>query len=210
MRQLFTDFAQGIWKENPTFRLLIGLCPTLAVTSSAIGGLSMGLATAFVLICSSTIISLLKNAIPAKVRIPAYIILIATFVTIIELYMNAYLPAIYTQLGIFLPLIVVNCVILGRAEAFASKMSVTRSIFDALGMGIGIAWALTSIGITRELLGTGQVFDIQIMPQGFVPIGIMTAAPGAFITLGMAVALISIINSSMLRRKNTRAKQATE
>ncbi|NLM26361.1 MAG: electron transport complex subunit E [Firmicutes bacterium] len=209
MKHFYSDFIKGLWRENPTFRLLIGLCPTLAVTNNALGGFSMGVSTAFVLILSSTMISLVKHLIPDKVRIPAYIVLIATFVTILELFMNAYLPAIYAQLGIFLPLIVVNCIILGRAEAFASKMPVSRSIFDALGMGFGIIWALTSIGIMRELFGTGQVFGFQVMPSSFEPIGMMTAAPGAFITLGTAVAIVTYI-SDRIAKKHAKGKKATE
>lgn len=139
--RLFKDFVRGLWAENPTFRLLIGLCPTLAVTTSAINGMSMGLATAFVLLCSSALISLLKNVIPGKVRIPAYIIVIATFVTIVDLVMNAYMPDLHQVLGLFIPLIVVNCIVLGRAEAFASKNGVVSSAVDGLGMGLGFTWA---------------------------------------------------------------------
>ena len=163
MSRIIKDFLRGLWDENPVFRLLIGLCPALAVTTSALNGMAMGLATSFVLISSSTIVSALKKIIPGKVRIPAYIIIIATFVTIVDLYMNALLPDVHRVLGLFIPLIVVNCLVLGRSEAYASKMPVTWSIVDAVGMGIGFTWALTLLGGIRELLGTGQVFGITLL-----------------------------------------------
>ena len=148
----------GIFKENPTFALVLGMCPTLATTTSAINGMSMGLATTFVLLCSNTVISLLKNLIPDKVRIPAFIVVIATFVTIVEMLMKAYTPAIYDVLGLFIPLIVVNCIVLGRAEAFAAKNTVGLSALDGLGMGLGFTLSLTVIGCIRELIGTGSCF----------------------------------------------------
>lgn len=181
----------GIIKENPIFVLLLGMCPTLATTSSAINGMSMGLATMFVLICSNAAISMLKNIIPDMVRIPAYIVVIATFVTIIEMLMNAYVPALADSLGIFIPLIVVNCIVLGRAESFASKNGVISSIFDGLGIGLGFTFALSLLGAVRELLGTGKIFSINVYPEQFGSL-IFILAPGAFIVLGY---LIAIFNS---------------
>ena len=199
MNRLSKDLLRGLWNENPTFRLLIGLCPTLGVTTSASYGLGMALATAFVLICSSALISMLKKVIPEKVRIPAYIIIIATFVTIISFLLQAYLPDLYTALGVFIPLIVVNCIILGRAEAYASKMPVLLSIFDAFAMGLGFTWALTLLGSIRELLGTGKVFGVQILPDGFTPWAIMSSPPGAFLTLGFLLALVNLISDKVAK-----------
>ena len=193
MASLWKDFVRGLWEENPTFRILIGLCPTLAVTTSAINGMSMGLATAFVLICSSALISLLKRLIPDKVRIPAYIIVIATFVTIVDWFMNAYLPELHQVLGLFIPLIVVNCIVLGRAEAFASKNTVIASVFDGLGMGLGFTWALTLLGSIREILGAGSVFGYRLLPEGATTFGIMSLPPGGFITLGILIAVMNMI-----------------
>lgn len=195
--RLLKDFLRGLWDENPTFRLLIGLCPTLGVTTSAINGMSMALATTLVLVVSSILISSVKKIIPGKVRIPAYIIIIATFVTIIDLVMQAYLPDIHATLGVFIPLIVVNCIILGRAEAYASKMPVIWAGFDALGMGIGFTWALTLLGGIRELLGTGSVFGVAILPESFSVLGIMTSPPGAFLTLGFLLALMNLISDKI-------------
>ena len=180
----------GIVKENPTFVLLLGMCPTLATTSSAINGMSMGMATTFVLICSNTAISSLKNLIPDMVRIPGYIIIIAAFVTMVEMMMNAYVPALADSLGIFIPLIVVNCIVLGRAESFASKNGVVPSIFDGLGIGLGFILALTLLGGVRELLGTGEMLSLSIFPENFGAL-IFVLAPGAFIALGF---LIPIFN----------------
>ncbi|MEL7598947.1 MAG: electron transport complex subunit E [Proteiniphilum sp.] len=180
----------GVIKENPIFVLLLGMCPTLATTSSAINGMSMGLATMFVLICSNMVISMLKNVIPDMVRIPAYIVVIATFVTIIEMVMKAYVPALADSLGIFIPLIVVNCIVLGRAEAFASKNGVFASIFDGAGMGLGFTLSLTVLGALRELMGTGRIFSINIYPEQYGSL-LFVLAPGAFIVLGY---LISIFN----------------
>ncbi|ULB33024.1 MULTISPECIES: RnfABCDGE type electron transport complex subunit E [Proteiniphilum] len=177
----------GIIKENPTFVLLLGMCPTLATTSSAINGMSMGLATMFVLICSNAVISMLKNLIPDMVRIPAFIVVIATFVTIIEMLMNAYVPALADSLGIFIPLIVVNCIVLGRAESFASKNGVIPSVFDGLGQGLGFTLSLTVLGALRELLGTGKIFSLNIYPEKFGSL-IFVLAPGAFIVLGYLIA----------------------
>lgn len=179
----------GILRENPVFALVLGMCPTLATTTSAINGMSMGLATTFVLICSNVVISLLKNWIPNKVRIPAFIVVIATFVTMVQLLMQAYLPAIYEVLGLFIPLIVVNCIVLGRAEAFAAKNNVGLSALDGLGMGLGFTLALTLIGAVRELLGTGCVFGLNLYSETYGML-IFVLAPGAFIVLGYLMALV--------------------
>ena len=179
----------GILRENPVFALVLGMCPTLATTTSAINGMSMGLATTFVLICSNVVISLLKNLIPDKVRIPAFIVVIATFVTMVQLLMQAYLPAIYEVLGLFIPLIVVNCIVLGRAAAFAAKNTVGLSALDGLGMGLGFTLALTLIGAVRELLGTGCVFGLNLYSETYGML-IFVLAPGAFIVLGYLMALV--------------------
>jgi electron transport complex protein RnfE len=184
----------GIIHENPIFVLLLGMCPTLGTTSSAINGLSMGLATTFVLICSNVSISSVKNLIPDQVRIPASIVLIATFVSIIQLLMEAYAPALYESLGLFIPLIVVNCIVLGRAEAFASKNNVFLSLADGLGMGLGFTLALTLLGIIREFLGTGKLFGIPIYPESYGSL-LFILAPGGFIVLGYLIALINHLKS---------------
>lgn len=178
----------GIFKENPTFALVLGMCPTLATTTSAINGMSMGLATMFVLICSNVVISMLKNLIPDKVRIPAFIVVIATFVTIVEMLMKAYLPAIYDVLGLFIPLIVVNCIVLGRAEAFAAKNSIGLSALDGIGMGLGFTLSLTVIGMIRELLGTGACFGFNLYSDNYGML-LFVLAPGAFIVLGLLMGL---------------------
>lgn len=178
----------GIIKENPTFVLMLGMCPTLGTTTSAINGMSMGLATMFVLICSNITISAVRNLIPDKVHIPAYIVIIATFVTIVQLCMEAYLPSLYESLGLFIPLIVVNCIVLGRAEAYAAKNGVFDSALDGLGIGLGFTLALTLLGTVRELLGSGKIFDIVVFPEDYGMI-LFILAPGAFITLGLLIAL---------------------
>ena len=180
----------GIIKENPTFVLLLGMCPTLGTTSSAINGMSMGLATMFVLICSNIAISALKNVIPDMVRIPGYIVVIATFVTVVQMCMEAYVPALYASLGYFIPLIVVNCIVLGRAEAFAAKNGIVASAFDGIGIGLGFTIALTLLGAVRELLGTGKLFNLAIIPEEFGSL-IFVLAPGAFIALGFLVAIVN-------------------
>ncbi len=182
--------TKGIIKENPIFVLLLGMCPTLGTTTSAINGLGMGLATTFVLVCSNVVISLLKNVIPDQVRIPAFIVVIASFVTALQMAMEAYVPALYDSLGLFIPLIVVNCIVLGRAEAFAAKNKVFPSLLDGLGMGIGFAFALTLLGMIRELLGTGKLFNLNIYPEEYGSL-IFVLAPGAFIALGFLIAIIS-------------------
>ena len=179
----------GLIKENPTFVLMLGMCPTLAVTTGAINALGMGLSTTAVLIMSNVFISLLRKIIPSQVRMPAYIVIVASFVTIIEMLLHAFVTPIYDSLGIFIPLIVVNCIILGRAEAYASKNKVISSFFDGLGMGLGFTGALTIIGLVRELLGAGTVFDIRVMPDSFTPISIFILAPGAFFVLAVLTAL---------------------
>ncbi len=184
----------GLIKENPTFVLLLGMCPTLGTTTSAINGMSMGLATMFVLICSNVVISLLKNLIPDKVHIPAYIVVIAAFVTILQMCMEAYLPALYESLGLFIPLIVVNCIVLGRAEAFAAKNNVWYSFLDGIGMGLGFTLALTLLGSVRELLGTGKLFGATLYPENYGML-IFVLAPGAFIALGYLIAAINKIRT---------------
>lgn len=180
----------GIVKENPTFVLLLGMCPTLGTTSSALNGMSMGLATMFVLICSNIVISALKNLIPDMVRIPAFIVVIATFVTVVQMCMEAFVPALYASLGLFIPLIVVNCIVLGRAEAFAAKNGIIPSALDGLGMGLGFTLALTLLGAARELLGTGKLFSLTLMPEQYGSL-IFVLAPGAFIALGYLVAIVN-------------------
>lgn len=179
----------GVVKENPTFVLMLGMCPTLAVTTSAINGLGMGLTTMVVLALSNAIISLLRNIIPDKVRIPAFIVIIASFVTMVELLLEGFIPALYDALGLYIPLIVVNCIILGRAEAYASKNPVLPSLFDGIGMGLGFSFALTCIGAIRELIGAGEIFGYHIMPSGYVPCAIFIMAPGAFFVLSVLTAI---------------------
>ncbi len=188
----FKNFTKGFIRENPVFVLLLGMCPTLGVTTSALNGLGMGLATAFVLMGSNTVVSAVKNFIPDKVRIPAFIVIIASFVTIVELVMQAFVPALYEQLGIFIPLIVVNCIVLGRAEAFASKNSVGASLIDGLSMGLGFAFALTLLGSVRELLGSGAIFNFKLFQGDGMLVFVL--APGAFIALGYLIAIINRLN----------------
>ena len=184
------NLTRGLVRENPTFVMLLGMCPTLGVTTSALNGLGMGLATLFVLILSNAAISLTKNLIPDGVRIPAFIVIIASFVTVIEMLMAAYLPALHRALGIYIPLMVVNCIILGRAEAFASKNNLGQSVLDAVGMGLGFTIALTLLGAVREFLGTGKIFDLTILPEEYGML-VFVLAPGAFIALGYLIALIN-------------------
>lgn len=187
------NFSKGFFKENPVLVLLLGMCPTLGVTTSAINGLGMGLATTFVLVMSNLVVSLVKSQIPDKVRIPSFIVIIASFVTMVELVMQAYVPALFEQLGVFIPLIVVNCLILGRAEAFASKNGVISSIIDGLGMGLGFAMALTILGGVREILGSGSIFGFKFIEGDGMLIFVL--APGAFIVLGYLIVLINKINN---------------
>ena len=180
----------GIITENPTFVLLLGMCPTLGTTSSALNGMSMGLATMFVLMCSNVVISSIKDFIPDKVRIPAFVVVIAAFVTVLQLCMQAFLPALYQSLGLFIPLIVVNCIILGRAEAFAAKNNPFDSLLDGVGIGLGFTLGLTLLGATRELLGTGRIFNLTIFPEEYGALAFVLA-PGAFIALGLLIALVN-------------------
>lgn len=186
----FKVLMNGIIKENPTFVLLLGMCPTLGTTSSALNGMYMGLATTFVLVCSNVVISLIKNLIPDMVRIPAFIVVIASFVTALQMCMQAFVPDIYATLGLFIPLIVVNCIILGRAEAFASKNGVVPSFFDGVGMGLGFTIALTVLGAVREILGTGKIFGLEVWPEDYGML-MFVLAPGAFIVLGYLIAIVN-------------------
>ncbi len=192
---LSAEFLKGLWKENPVLVMLLGLCPTLAVTNSAINGLSMGLAVIFTLVSSSTLISLVRKIIPKEVRIPTFIIVIATFVTVTDLTLAAFFPDISKSLGPFVPLIVVNCIVLGRQEAFASKNPVHRAIIDALGMSIGFTLTLVVLGSIRELLGSGTIFSFQIMPASFQPWMVMGLPPGAFLTLGLMIGIANWIKA---------------
>ncbi len=186
-------FTKGIIAENPVFRLLLGLCPVLAVTMTAINGFGMGIAALFVLLCSNIVVSLIRGVVPPRVRIPAFILIIATFVTIVDLVLNAFAPGLHEALGIFIPLIVVNCMIMGRAEAFARKNTVGRSIVDALGMGIGFTLALTVLGIVREILGMGTAFGVDITGSAFEPMALFASPPGAFIALGILLLVFNLI-----------------
>ena len=188
-------------KNNPIFVLLLGMCPTLGTTSSAINGMSMGLATMGVLICSNVAISMLRNVVPDKVRIPAFIVVIASFVTVLQMVLQAYLPALYETLGIFIPLIVVNCILLGRAEAYASKNGVVDSFCDGAGVGLGFTVSLTILGSVRELLGTGRIFDIPVYNEEYGSL-VFILAPGAFIVLGLLVAVVNKLKTVKKGRNN--------
>jgi electron transport complex protein RnfE len=196
-KSLAQEFVKGLWDEIPPFRLVLGLCPTLAVTKAVENGIGMGVATSFVLVCSNVLVAALRNVIPSKVRIASYIIIIATFVTIAELLMQAYSYPMYKKLGIFTPLIVVNCIILGRAEAFASKNGILRSLLDGLGFSIGFTLALIALAAVRELLGTGALTfwekPIQIFGPSFQPFSFMIEAPGAFVALGLMLCIMNLI-----------------
>lgn len=188
------NFLKGIVKDNPVFVMLLGMCPTLGVTSSAFNGLGMGVATMFVLLMSNIVVSLIKTQIPSKVRIPAFIIVIASFVTIVEMVLEAFIPFLYEQLGIFIPLIVVNCLILGRAEAYASKNNIWSSIVDAIGMGLGFVLALTALGAAREILGSGSVFEFKFVPEDANTFILFILPPGAFIALAYLTVLFNKIS----------------
>ena len=190
----------GLIKENPTFVLMLGMCPTLAVTTSAINGAGMGLATTFVLVMSNMLISMLRKIIPDSVRMPAFIVVVATFVTVVQFVLEGFVPSLYSALGVFIPLIVVNCIILGRAESYASKNGVLPSIFDGIGMGLGFTVGLTSIGIVRELIGAGTVFGLQIMPASYEPVTIFILAPGAFFVLSCLVAAQNKIKANAAKK----------
>lgn len=202
MSKLMSGLKRGIIEESPTFVQVLGMCPTLATTTSAVNGLGMGLSVTAVLICSNLVISALRKVIPNKIRIPAYIIIIATFVTVVDLLLQAFFyDSLYQALGLYIPLIVVNCIILGRAEAFASKNDPISSLFDGLGMGLGFTLALTVLGIIREILGSGSLFGIQVLPDAVTPAVIMIMAPGGFIVLGILLALFNHMRSLMTQRK---------
>lgn len=192
----FNNFTKGLLRENPILVLLLGTCPTLAVTSSAMNGLGMGLATTFVLFMSNVFISMVKGFVPDKVRIPAFIVVIASFVTVVDLLMQAYTPGLSNQLGIFIPLIVVNCIVLGRAEAFAAKNNVISSFIDGVGMGLGFTLALVIMGSIREMLGAGAIFGYKFIPETADGVLIFILAPGAFITLGFMIAILKKINKT--------------
>ena len=194
------EFEKGFWSENPIFRLVLGLCPTLAVTTTAENGIGMGLAATFVLVCSNVVISSIRNFIPKKVRIPAFIITIATFVTIVDLVMNGYFHALHKSLGLFIPLIVVNCIILGRAEAFASKNSVVISVVDGFGMGFGFTVSLVCIGAIREILGNGTIFNVALLGKSYLPLLFMILPPGAFIVLGVLLGLMNQVEIRLAER----------
>lgn len=195
-KQSYLNLTRGIIKENPTFVMLLGMCPTLGVTTSATNGLGMGLATLFVLILSNSIISIIKNIIPPMVRIPSYIVVIASIVTVMEMLMAAYLPTLHGSLGIFIPLIVVNCIILGRAEAFASKNNLWQSILDAIGMGIGFTIGLTSLGIVREILGNGSIFGYSFISETATPLLLFIMPPGAFLALSGLIIIFNKLQRS--------------
>ncbi len=201
----FGAFFNGLIKENPTFVLMLGMCPTLAVTTGVINGIGMGLSTTAVLICSNIVISILRNFIPNKIRIASYIVIVAGFVTVVDMLMKAYVPSLSASLGIYIPLIVVNCIILGRAEAYASRNGVLKSAFDGLGMGIGFTVALSLIASVREILGAGTFAGISLFGEGFQAASIMIMPPGAFLTLGI---LIAIFNS--VAEKANKSKEVTD
>lgn len=192
---LFENFTKGLWNENPLFRLLLGMCPALAVTTSAINGLGMGIATLFVLFFSNLTISLFRHLIPSKVRIPSFIVIIASFVTMIDLFMEGFFFDLHRALGLFIPLIVVNCIILGRAEAFASRNPISHSLIDALGMGLGFTISLTILGSIREIIGMGTIFGITVFGEGYLPFIVMILPPGAFISLGLLLGIMNRIEA---------------
>lgn len=200
-------FMNGILNENPTFRLLLGMCPTLAISTAASSGVGMGLATTFVLVFSNMVISLLRKVIPERVRIPSFIVVIATFVTIIDLIIKAYLPSMSSTLGIYIPLIVVNCIIFARAEAFAFKNPVLPSIADGLGMGLGFTCSLTLLSSIREIIGSGKWFGMQIMPDAYKPMSIIISPSGGFLTLGILILIVNAIVKYIAKRKNAKAEE---
>lgn len=196
----WSDFTRGLWKEHPIFVLVLGMCPTLAVTTSAINGIGMGLATTFVLVCSNIVVSSIRNVIPSKVRIPSFIVVIASFVTVVDLVMNGYFHDLHKTLGLFIPLIVVNCLILGRSEAFASRKPILDSLIDGLGMGIGFTLGLFILGAIREVLGNGSILGMTVFGEGYHPLLVMVLPPGAFITLGFLLGLMNIIEEKRQQR----------
>lgn len=194
MNQYWERIRNGVLKENPALVLMLGMCPTLAVTTSAINGLGMGVSTMVVLIFSNLIISALRNVIPDQVRLPSYIVITASLVTVVDLVMQAYTPGLYSSLGIYIPLIVVNCIILGRAEAYANKVTPDMAAFDGVGMGLGFTISLTVIGLVRELLGSGTAFGASIVPESVTPIAIFIKAPGAFLVIAILIAIMNAVN----------------
>jgi len=196
-KSIAREFTKGLWDEIPPFRLVLGLCPTLAVTKTVENGIGMGIATTFVLVCSNILVSMLRKVIPSKVRIACFIIIIATFVTVVELVMQAYAYPLFLKLGIFIPLIVVNCIVLGRAEAFASKNGIVRSLADGMGIGIGFTLALAALGAVRELFGTGMLTiwetPLQVFGTGYQPFAFMVSAPGAFVCLGLMLCVMNLL-----------------
>ena len=202
MNKYVERLYNGLVKENPTFVLMLGMCPTLAVTTSAINGIGMGLATTAVLVMSNMLISMMRKIIPDSVRMPAYIVVIASFVTIVQFLLEGFVPSLYTALGLYIPLIVVNCIIMGRAESYASKYSVMLSVMDGLGMGLGFTVGLTAIGLVRELIGAGTAFGVQIMPAAYEPVTIFILAPGAFLVLAGLVALQNKVKNRAAKRGN--------
>ena len=200
MNKITERLWNGLVKENPTLVLMLGMCPTLAVTTSAMNGLGMGLTTMVILAMSNLIISMLRKIIPDGVRVPAFIVIVATFVTLVEFLLKAYIPSLNASLGIYIPLIVVNCIILGRAEAYASKNGMIASLFDGIGMGLGFTVGLTSIGIVRELIGAGEIFGAQILPASYEPVSIFVMAPGAFFVLATLTALQNKVKMNMAKK----------
>lgn len=196
----------GLIKENPTFVLMLGMCPTLAVTTSAINGIGMGLSTTVVLVLSNLLISMLRKIIPDSVRMPAFIVVVASFVTMVEFLLEGYVPSLYESLGIYIPLIVVNCIILGRAESYASKNKVLSSVFDGIGMGLGFTVGLAAIGIVRELIGAGKAFDVQILPVSYEPVTIFILAPGAFFVLALLTALQNKLKKRAAQKGDPKAE----
>ena len=206
-KNAFQVFLNGLITENPTFVLMLGMCPTLGVATAAMNGIGMGLATTAVLICSNLLISLLRNIISERIRIPAFIVVIASFVSIVEMLLKAYLPDLSDALGVYIPLIVVNCIIFARAEAFAFKNGPVASLADGLGMGLGFTCAITILSAIRELLGSGTIFGAQLMPESYEPMAIMLQVPGGFITLGLLLILVNAIRKGLARRKEMKAKE---
>ena len=207
MKKYGKIFMNGIIDENPTFRMVLGMCPTLAITTAASNGIGMGLAVTFVLIFSNLVISLLRKAIPDQIRIPAFIVVIATFVTIVQLIIKAFLPALDASLGVFIPLIVVNCIIFGRAEAFAFKNKPLASAVDGLGMGLGFTCAITILSMIREVLGSGTIFGAQVMPASYEPMAIMLKVPGGFITLGILLILVNTLRKAIAKRQEMKKEE---
>ena len=206
-KSLAQVFMNGILNENPTFRLLLGMCPTLAVSTAASQGVGMGLSTTFVLVFSNMVISMLRKMIPEKVRIPSFVVVIATFVTIIDLIIKAFLPALSSSLGIYIPLIVVNCIIFARAESYAFKNPVLPSIFDGLGMGLGFTCSMTLLSSVREIIGSGTWFGMQVMPASYKPMSIIVAPSGGFLTLGILILIVNAIVNVHGKRKAAKAKE---